>query len=473
MKPHSFNKIIAVVNRHWRIALFFALTIRTDSPYSNSSWSPTLIDQRELHHTVVIEHREVTKIGSTLRYRRYWDKWGRLVIAGDSFATQLWDTFTGRRVAVLHVQRNPIEWAEVDQSGNYLFTADSLSIRGANGDCSIYCWDLSTGHIVEVLPVELSTPLLSSCNEWAGYSLNAQTLLLNLGFRFNRSEPRQWSIIAKYDIVSRRIIEQSEVIQQADNIVFSPDRRYFVCSRQYGIGRSDRGGISVGGIGVSYQTVLVNASRLPDSCILDGYPNNAGRLPAIIYSKWSPDSSIVATVGNDHSVRLWNAVGKPIAQLIGHTNWITDVVFSPDSKCILTISEDCTAVVWSTIDGSIISQMIGHNKGVTDAVFSCDSRYVVTGSLDCSMRMWETCSGRCVVVFPEHQTAVVRVVCALDCDRLFSYTATHMMYEWSLKTKMCLSVTQLINSNDPDQCGNCKIKYIYDSYHVVVYLPAQ
>jgi len=51
----------------------------------------------------------------------------------------------------------------------------------------------------------------------------------------------------------------------------------------------------------------------------------------------SPDGKTVASCGNDHAVKLWNAAdGKPIRTLGGHTTHVYNVAFHPDGKRLVS-----------------------------------------------------------------------------------------------------------------------------------------
>src|SRR5262249_26010330 len=60
----------------------------------------------------------------------------------------------------------------------------------------------------------------------------------------------------------------------------------------------------------------------------------------------SNDSSLVATATRGRVVRLWNAhTGQEIAEL-EHPGAVNSVLFTPDSRRILSISNDGAALLW-------------------------------------------------------------------------------------------------------------------------------
>src|SRR5262249_26957359 len=68
---------------------------------------------------------------------------------------------------------------------------------------------------------------------------------------------------------------------------------------------------------------------------------------------------------------------------------ISSVAFSPDSKYVVSGSEDNTVRVWETATGKEVARMT-HNDIVLSVAFSPDGKYVVSGSEDNTVRVWET-----------------------------------------------------------------------------------
>ncbi len=77
-----------------------------------------------------------------------------------------------------------------------------------------------------------------------------------------------------------------------------------------------------------------------------------------------------------------------MATLSGHTGRINGVAFSPDSRLVVTASEDQTARVWEARTGEQLAVLSGHTGAVRDAVFSPDGRAVLTASMDGTARVF-------------------------------------------------------------------------------------
>ena len=80
-----------------------------------------------------------------------------------------------------------------------------------------------------------------------------------------------------------------------------------------------------------------------------------------------------------------------------HDNWVNNITFSPDGKCIATASWDKKAHLWSVDTGEEIF-VLSHNGSVNDVVFSPDGKYIATASADNTARVWDAATGKQIFV---------------------------------------------------------------------------
>jgi WD40 repeat protein len=109
---------------------------------------------------------------------------------------------------------------------------------------------------------------------------------------------------------------------------------------------------------------------------------------------FSPDGALLATTSTDRTARLWQvATGAPVGVLHGHTDWVRRCEFSPDGALLATVSADRTVRLWRVADGTEHAVLTGHTDGVWDCAFSPDNTVLATASDDLTVRLWQVADG--------------------------------------------------------------------------------
>jgi tetratricopeptide (TPR) repeat protein len=72
--------------------------------------------------------------------------------------------------------------------------------------------------------------------------------------------------------------------------------------------------------------------------------------------------------------------------LEGHTNWVRDVSFSPDGKMIASVGDDNTIKLWS-VNRALPNTLTGHSGIVTSTVISADGHIIASASADHTIKL--------------------------------------------------------------------------------------
>jgi len=116
----------------------------------------------------------------------------------------------------------------------------------------------------------------------------------------------------------------------------------------------------------------------------------------------SPDKKLVAAAGRTGGpvengpkggeVKLWEVATKRLrATLVGHTNWVGAVAFSPDGKLLATGGLDHTVKVWDVASGKEVTTLPRQTQDVGRVAFSPDGRLLFAAMrYGGGVKLWNT-----------------------------------------------------------------------------------
>ena len=97
----------------------------------------------------------------------------------------------------------------------------------------------------------------------------------------------------------------------------------------------------------------------------------------------SPDGSLLATAGDDLTVRIWDAVtGRHLHALAGHTRRIWSLAFAPSGDLLASAGDDGVVILWNLPSGAAPTQrvvLLGLPEGW--AAIAPDGRYKLAGEV--------------------------------------------------------------------------------------------
>jgi WD40 repeat protein len=385
---------------------------------------------------------KVTPVGQLDCYRPI-DEQGLLLLTFYSGPSQLWDTKTGKRIAVLREHEDGTDFVAVTPDGSRLVTGDALrcaGFRGLQDDTTPVqgriCVRDRSGKVLKTITVDLSAKGVRWSTDWEEVRwLDKGRLLIQLNCRQNRARASLQSILAVVDVEAGRLEKMSGPLGVGEELLISPDGKRALAGMSYGLWREEDGAWALGGCGTAYRIDVLDLTELKLIGRLDDEKPTGKDDRSIVRRVWAPDSRHVATVGSDHTVRVWDVVGlKLVATLKGHTDWVFDAAFAPDSRSLLTVSEDGTGLIWDlAAPGRAPRALAGHTAGLSAAAFDQTGRFALTGGEDETARLWDVATGGMVRAWPGHESGVRRVAFKADGKEIETVTALGVTRRWSLE----------------------------------------
>jgi WD40 repeat protein len=117
---------------------------------------------------------------------------------------------------------------------------------------------------------------------------------------------------------------------------------------------------------------------------------HTGKVAALAFS---PDGKLIASGGQDRSLRIWTVEGQQLRKLDGHTNGISALAFSPDGRILASGGTDGSVFLWNTRDWTLAHRLPGHRSCVHALCVSANNQFLASGSDD-YLRIWNLEDGR-------------------------------------------------------------------------------
>ena len=175
-----------------------------------------------------------------------------------------------------------------------------------------------------------------------------------------------------------------------------------------------------------------------------------------VYSvSFSPDGSMLATLGDDKAIRLWDVrTSKELTPpLKGHNSPVVSVAISPDGKLLASGGSDGELKLWDLSTRKEIASFAGgtgggdkgHSGEISCVAFSPIGGLLATASRDKTVKLWKIGAEKMELDgVLQLEDVVYSVAFSPDGARLASSSLDKRVTLWDLKTKA--SIVKTVNS---------------------------
>ena len=96
----------------------------------------------------------------------------------------------------------------------------------------------------------------------------------------------------------------------------------------------------------------------------------------------------MASGSRDKTIKIWEVRnGRCVLTLVGHDNWVNDLVFHPNGRFLLSVSDDKSIRIWDLNNGRCYRKMLmAHDNFITS--IDMKQKVVITGSVDYTAKVW-------------------------------------------------------------------------------------
>ena len=305
---------------------------------------------------------------------------GRHILSSDVYSTRLWDVQTGNELLTL------------PPAHSVSFSGDGKQIFAATGKRAEFR-DARTGKTIQFTVLEVPSTLHK-----ASLSPNGERILTGGHHGAKLWDARSGKLLQPFGDVKAKV----------HAVAISPDGNRLL-------------------IGSDEHAQLWNAET---GKLLHTLANSRSTLAVAFAPK---GKRLVTAHGT--TARIWEAEnGRELHVLSGHKHPVRSVAYSPDSRRVLTGSEDHTARVWDAQTGKELLVLKGHTGHVTSVATSPDGKLLLTGSQDETIRLWDAQTGQATHILKGPGHAQQSVVFSRDGAQILICSKVAGARVWDART---------------------------------------
>lgn len=143
---------------------------------------------------------------------------------------------------------------------------------------------------------------------------------------------------------------------------------------------------------------------------------------------------------SDHSIKILDLANlfHPIANLVGHTNSVFALGYTPDEKTLISGGRDAHLKFWKTENYQLSENVVAHMYAINYLSYQEDGKYLVTCSMDKSMKIWDVADRKLLKVIDKarnagHGTSINKVLWSTYSGQVISISDDRTISIWQIE----------------------------------------
>ena len=156
----------------------------------------------------------------------------------------------------------------------------------------------------------------------------------------------------------------------------------------------------------------------------------------------APQSQKLALGLSDHSIKILdnNNLYKPVANLLGHTNSVFALGYSPDEKILVSGGRDAHLKFWNSSTYELDKNIVAHMFAINCLSYGLDGKFLATCSMDKSIKIWDVEHRKLMKVIDKarnagHGTSINKILWSTYSGRIVSVSDDRTISIWQLETE--------------------------------------